>query len=100
MKISVLGDIHGNLEALDAVLADLDSIGPDKVYCTGDIVGYGPSPRECLAKIREREWPILMGNWDHVVAGLLKSDPEQFNPYAKASAYWTRGALAPPVPTM
>lgn len=93
MKIAILGDIHANIEALEAVLADLDTVGPDKVYCTGDVIGYGANPRECLGAVREREWPVVVGNWEQVVGGTGNTQPEQFNPYAAASAYWTLGAM-------
>ena len=93
MKIAVLGDIHGNFEALQAVLADMDAVRPERVFCTGDIVGYGADPRECLQVVRERGWPTVIGNWELVVAPGGTVSPDEFNPFAKASAYWTRGVL-------
>jgi diadenosine tetraphosphatase ApaH/serine/threonine PP2A family protein phosphatase len=92
MKIAVLGDIHGNLEALQTVLEDIDTQKPDRIYSVGDLVGYGADPSACIARIREREIPAIKGNQD--VAVLDDSVVEQFNPYAKASIYWTRGALS------
>ena len=45
---AIISDIHGNLEALQAVLADIKSQGISEIYCLGDVVGYGPNPRECI----------------------------------------------------
>ena len=70
MKIVALSEIHGNLEALEAVCADVDGIEPDKVYCIGDIVGYGCNPRECVEIIRDRDWPTVIGNWEQVVMAI------------------------------
>jgi len=49
MRVAVISDIHGNLHALEAVLADIDSQAPDEIWCLGDVVGYGPRPNECVA---------------------------------------------------
>ncbi|MDP6112708.1 MAG: metallophosphoesterase family protein [Planctomycetota bacterium] len=94
MKIAVLGDIHGNLQALKAVLADVDTIRPGKAYCHGDVVGYGANPRECLQLVRERGWPVIAGNWELAVAGDEACSPEEFNPRARLSVYYCRGALS------
>ncbi len=91
MKIAVLGDIHANLEALQTVLEDVDKHKPDKIYSVGDLVGYGADPSACIALIRERNIPTIKGNQD--IAVLDDSVVENFNPYAKAAIYWTRGAL-------
>jgi len=63
-QISIFGDIHGNWPALEAVLKDIDVRGLQNVYCLGDLVGYGSSPNEVVAAIRERNIPTLMGNYD------------------------------------
>ena len=47
-KRAILSDIHGNLEALNAVLADIESQEVDEIFCLGDVIGYGPNPRECI----------------------------------------------------
>ena len=62
-RIGLISDIHGNLLALDAVLAELDRENLDGLICLGDIA-VGPQPRETLARIRELDCPVLMGNWD------------------------------------
>ena len=64
MRIAIISDIHGNLPALDAVLADLAMQRPDQVYCLGDLVGYGASPNEVTERIRAEAIPTVMGNYD------------------------------------
>lgn len=94
MKIAALSDIHGNLEALEAVCADIDALNPDKVYCIGDIVGYGCSPAECVKIIRDRGYPTVMGNWEQVIMVKPQVDISKFNSMARNSAYWAMGALS------
>ena len=64
MKIALISDIHGNLAALEAVLAALNQESPDQIVCLGDIVVTGPQPRETLAQVRESGCPVVMGNTD------------------------------------
>lgn len=63
-EITIFGDIHGNLPALTAVLADIESRNLTNLYCLGDLVGYGTAPNEVIAAIRERGIPTIMGNYD------------------------------------
>lgn len=65
---AIITDIHGNLPALEAALARVEEIGPDAVYCGGDLVGYGPWPNEVCRVIEEREMPTIYGNYDHAIA--------------------------------
>lgn len=65
--VTIFGDIHGNLAALEAVLADMDTRGLTTLYCLGDLVGYGTFPNEVVALIRDRGIPTLMGNYDQGV---------------------------------
>ncbi|GAB3788203.1 metallophosphoesterase family protein [Spirosoma horti] len=65
MKIALFSDIHANLPALDAVLADIDSRQPDAVYCLGDLVGYNIWPNEVIRTIRQRGIPTIAGNYDY-----------------------------------
>ncbi len=89
MPSAIISDIHANLEALEAVLGDIDQRGVDKIYCLGDVVGYGPNPRQCIDLIAQRcEWS-LMGN--HDFAALY--EPTNFNASAEAAAFWTRREL-------
>lgn len=86
---AIISDIHGNMEALQAVLADIRSQGIETIYCLGDIVGYGPNPRECIDLVRENCAATLLGNHDQ---GAL-FDPEGFNAGAERAIFWTRQVL-------
>ena len=66
-QVTIFGDIHGNLPALEAVLADIDARGLSPLYCLGDLVGYGTFPNEVIEMIRERNIPTLIGNYDQGV---------------------------------
>lgn len=69
MKIAFISDIHGNYEALKAVLAEIDQLGVEQVYCAGDIVGYYTQINECCEALRQRRIPCVMGNHDWYMAG-------------------------------
>lgn len=88
VKRAILSDIHGNLEALTAVLADAQQRGCDQIVCLGDIVGYGPNPCECVDQVMQFEACIL-GN--HDLAALF--DPEGFSNVAEQAIFWTRRQL-------
>jgi diadenosine tetraphosphatase ApaH/serine/threonine PP2A family protein phosphatase len=92
MQIAVISDIHGNLEALNAVFEHIRGAGIEQVYCLGDIVGYGPNPNECVEMIAENARITVIGNHDHAVLGLTST--EYFNDFAKISTYWTSNALS------
>jgi putative phosphoesterase len=66
--VAVLTDIHGNLPALQAALARIDELGIERIFCGGDLVGYGPHPNEVCALIAEREIPTIYGNYDYAIA--------------------------------
>ena len=70
MKMAVISDIHGNLYALEAVLKDIESRGISNVYCTGDLVGYGPRPNEVIELIKRNSIPTAMGNYDDVIGNM------------------------------
>jgi len=91
MKIAIFSDIHGNLEALVAVLQDIAARKCDFRYCLGDIVGYGANPRECLELIRANGIPAIKGNHDDFAATDLPLG--MFNPAAAHAMSWTRAAL-------
>lgn len=92
MRILVLSDIHANLAAFEAVLAHAGSF--DRVWCLGDIVGYGPDPNECVERVRElRRYQCLAGNHDWAALGKL--DLSDFNTDARLAALWTRQQLTP-----
>ncbi len=65
MKIALFSDIHANLPALEACLADIDRQQPDAVYCLGDLVGYNTWPNEVINTIRRRGIPTIAGNYDY-----------------------------------
>jgi predicted phosphodiesterase len=89
VKTALISDIHGNFEALQTVLADIREQQISRICCLGDIVGYGPNPRECLdAVIRSCDITIL-GNHDEATL----FDPDGFNPVALQAVYWTRDQL-------
>jgi len=69
MRLLIISDIHGNKEALDAVMA----VSHDEVICLGDLVDYGPSPGECIDMLMEQKIPIIMGNHDSAVAFRMDS---------------------------
>jgi len=91
MKVAVLSDVHANLHALEAVLAEVDADGFDAIWCLGDLVGYGPRPNECAALLEERASVCLAGNHDLVVLG--KIPIATFVGEAAAAAAWTRRVL-------
>lgn len=95
MKRALISDIHGNLEALKAVLLDISQQGIQDIYCLGDIVGYGPNPRECIDLVMENCRLTLLGNHDQ---GAL-FDPDCFNSVAERAIFWTRDQLEMPSPT-
>ena len=67
-RIALLSDIHANLHALDAVLADIDASGVTERYCLGDLIGYGPDPVGVVRTLQDRQIPIIPGNYDEGVA--------------------------------
>jgi len=91
MKILILSDIHANRVALETVLKDAGKV--DKVWCLGDVVGYGPEPNECIEILRNMNLLCLAGNHDWAV--LDKLDLDDFNPDARHAALWTREVLSP-----
>jgi predicted phosphodiesterase len=91
MHILIISDIHANLAAFSAVLADA---GPfDFVWCLGDLVGYGPDPNECIDRLRELPNLSLAGNHDWAALGNL--DITSFNSDARISCVWTQSELTP-----
>ena len=79
------------------MLEDVDREGPDELWCLGDIIGYGPSPNECVDLVRERSTLSLCGNHDLAVIGTI--DVGDFTGDAGAAARWTAGVLGEPQAT-
>lgn len=86
---AVISDIHSNLEALTTVLADIEDKGIKTIYCLGDVIGYGPNPRECLDLIIEKTKWCVLGNHDYAVF----FEPTNFNYAAEQASFWTREVL-------
>ena len=86
---AVISDVHSNLEALTTVLADIEKRGIKTIYCLGDVVGYGPNPRECLDLIIEKTKWCVLGNHDYAVF----YEPTNFNYGAEQASFWTRFSL-------
>lgn len=93
MLLAIIADLHANLEASQAVFAQLDEIRPDRVICLGDITGYYSNPNEVVALVRERNIEMLMGNHDSAVCGL--EEPWFFNDNAQAAIKWQTQILLP-----
>jgi predicted phosphodiesterase len=92
VKVAVISDIHGNLEAFREVLADIDRIGADSIICLGDIIGYGPNPEEVVGLLRSRSIPSVMGN--HELALVRADFLDWFNETAKESLVLTEGLIS------
>lgn len=90
MRIGVLSDIHANLPALEAVLATMPSV--DAIWQLGDVVGYGPSPNEVVARLREAGAAGVRGNHDAAALGEL--DTADFNVDARRAIEWTRSVIS------
>ncbi|HEX2415781.1 MAG TPA: metallophosphoesterase family protein [Thermoleophilaceae bacterium] len=93
MRIALLSDVHGNLPAFEAVLADVRAEDVDQVWCLGDLVGYGAQPDDCVALAREHCDVCLAGNHDLVV--IEEIPVTEFSPPAAAAALWTRENISP-----
>ncbi len=87
--IAVISDIHSNLDALEAVLADIEEREVEQIICLGDVIGYGPQPRECIDLVKEKSSITLMGNHDYAVL----YEPSNFNMGAETATFWTRQTL-------
>lgn len=91
MRILIISDIHANLSALEAVLRAAGNV--DKVWCLGDIVGYGPDPNECINVVKQLpELKSIVGN--HDAAALNRIDTSSFNPEARSAINWTQKMLS------
>ncbi len=93
MRFAIFGDIHANLEALQAVLNDAAEHDVTHYVCLGDIVGYNANPHECVELVRNMECPVVKGNHDEMAS--LEDDLTGFNPLAEEAINWTREQLTP-----
>lgn len=99
-RIAILSDLHGNSAATRAVLAEIDAAMPDRTYCLGDLVGYGPEPNQTIDLIRDRQIPTIVGNYDDGVGFdrddcgcAYKNAAERDR--GQLSLMWTRAAVTP-----
>lgn len=93
MRLVIFSDIHANLEALEAVLADTADLEVDRYICLGDVVGYYADPEACVEKVREINALCVQGNHDAVASG--REEPVDFNPVAAKIIHWTYEQLTP-----
>ena len=93
MTHAILSDIHGNLEALESVLADVKERGITSMVCLGDFVGYGASPNDCIERLRPLIEHAVVGNHDLAACGKLQL--RYFNAHAAIAAQWTDATLTP-----
>lgn len=91
MTIALISDIHGNYEALKAVVNDIANQNIERVYCLGDVVGYGPNPDECLNLVREIADDLLLGNHDYA---LLEDNFANFSRKARDSIKWANSVIS------
>ncbi len=93
MRYAILSDVHGNMEALEAVLSRFSEMGDiDAYYCLGDIVGYGADPDACCTRLRELTEVTLLGNHDAAVAGRM--DYSYYYDAAREALDWCRSELS------
>lgn len=88
MRYAIISDIHGNAEALQAVIADIESRSVDTVICLGDVVGYYPDPETCIELVRSRAEQCVAGNHDYAAIGRI--DTRNFTYYAFIAMEWTK----------
>lgn len=99
MRIALIADLHANLPAVRAVLGDAANIGCDAIWCAGDLVGRGPHPNEVVELVRDREFPVVQGNWDEAagmgreVTGSIWDSPEAEREGLQSLA-WTKASLS------
>ncbi|HEY1769296.1 MAG TPA: metallophosphoesterase family protein [Chthoniobacterales bacterium] len=92
MRFAVFSDIHGNLEALEAVLADARAQRCTHFVCLGDVVGYNANPSECVQRVQDLECPVVKGNHDEQAS--IATSTEGFNELAETAISWTRAHLS------
>jgi diadenosine tetraphosphatase ApaH/serine/threonine PP2A family protein phosphatase len=94
MRYAIIADIHANLAAFRAVLEDIGHQGKaDRIWCLGDVVGYGPDPHECIDLLQQTNHICVAGNHDWAAIG--KIGITEFNPDAAAACQWTTRQLTP-----
>jgi predicted phosphodiesterase len=92
MRFAIISDLHANLEATEAVLADAHAHDCTKFVCLGDLVGYNANPSECVAAVRALDCPVVKGNHDEQAS--LSESSRDFNELAEQAISWTRANLS------
>src|SRR5438094_7053706 len=92
MRFAIFSDVHANLEALEAVMANAREHHCTHFICLGDIVGYNANPRECLEIVRDLDCPTVKGNHDEEASQAAASG--DFNEIAERAMTWTRAQLS------
>jgi len=92
MRFAFISDIHGNLHALELVLADLQHAQVDQIICLGDVASLGPQPREVIARLRELQIPIIMGNHDTYLLNPQLTETQ--HPWLRAAELWCLAQLS------
>lgn len=92
-RYAILSDLHSNLEALTAVMREVERLGVDRIVCLGDIVGFNVNPNECIAGMIDASALCVAGNHDLVAIG--RAEPVRFSRRAREAILWTRGRLRP-----
>jgi diadenosine tetraphosphatase ApaH/serine/threonine PP2A family protein phosphatase len=91
LRYAILSDVHGNLEALNAVIDHFAPLDVDRFVCLGDVVGYGADPRDCIDRLQRLGAICLLGNHDAAAVDLIRCS--SFNTYAATAIEWTRKVL-------
>jgi len=91
LRTAILSDIHSNIQALESVIARLDTLFVDRIICCGDLVGYSANPNEVVERIRNTVTVAIRGN--HDIGVLDPREAETFNEFAREAIFWTRGVL-------
>jgi putative phosphoesterase len=94
VRLGLISDIHGNAVALEAVIAELERAGVDRIVCLGD-VAIGPQPRETIARVRELGCPVIMGNWDAYFLGARPEPDDEVAAMLGSIAAWGAALLSP-----
>jgi predicted phosphodiesterase len=90
MKVAIISDVHSNEEALTAVYNTIETLGVERIYCLGDIIGYGPDPIKIIQMIREKVYACILGNHDE--AAMI--EPKYFNRIPYEAIMWTKIQLS------
>lgn len=95
MRLALISDLHGNVLALEAVLAELNDAGIERIVCLGDVAS-GPQPRETIERLRELDCPVVLGNWDTWLLEGVPELPGEAGPKLRDQGNWSAAQLREP----